>query len=70
MDTPRRLAGLVGALVGSGVPLVVAAFAWKGRGAPSVQGPWTAPDLRVAAYTLLTFGCSSRSWVAATGCTT
>ena len=52
---PRRLAGLVGALVASGVPLVVAAFAWKGRGAPSVQGPWTAPDLRVAAYTLLTF---------------
>jgi hypothetical protein len=37
------------------VPLVVAAFAWKGRGDPSVQGPWTAPDLRVAAYALLTF---------------
>ena len=50
---PRRLVGLVGALAASGVPLVVAAFAWKGRGAPSVQGPWTAPDLRVAAYTLL-----------------
>ncbi len=51
---PRRLVGVVGALLGSGVPLVVAAFAWKGRGAPSVQGPWTAPDLRVAAYALLT----------------
>ena len=51
---PRRLAGLVGALAASGVPLVVAAFAWKGRGAPSVQGPWTAPDLRAAAYALLT----------------
>ena len=34
---------------------VVAAFAWKGRGAPSRQGPWTAPDLRAAAYALLTF---------------
>ena len=54
--TPRaRLAGLVGALAASGVPLVVAAFAWKGRGAPPVQGPWTAPDLRSAAYVLLTF---------------
>jgi hypothetical protein len=53
-NAPARLAGLVGALAASGVPLVVAAFAWKGRGAPSVQGPWTAPDLRVAAYLLLT----------------
>jgi 4-amino-4-deoxy-L-arabinose transferase-like glycosyltransferase len=52
---PGRLAGLVGALAASGVPLVVAAFAWKGRGEPSRQGPLTAPDLRVAAYTLLTF---------------
>ncbi len=52
---PGRLAGLLGALAASGVPLVVAAFAWKGRGDPSVQGPWTAPDLRVAAYALLTF---------------
>jgi hypothetical protein len=54
-QAPARLAGLVGALAASGVPLVVAAFAWKGRGEPSVQGPWTAPDLRVAAYVLLTF---------------
>jgi hypothetical protein len=53
-NAPSRLAGLVGALAASGVPLVVAAFAWKGRGAPSRQGPWTAPDLRVAAYVLLT----------------
>jgi hypothetical protein len=52
---PARLAGLVGALAASGVPLLVAAFAWKGRGEPSVQGPWTAPDLRVASYVLLTF---------------
>ena len=51
----RRLAGLVGGLLGSGLPLVVAAFAWKGRGAPSRQGPWTAPDLRLPAYVLLTF---------------
>jgi hypothetical protein len=50
-----RLGGLLRALAATGVPLVVAAFAWKGRGAPSVQGPWTAPDLRVAAYGLLTF---------------
>jgi hypothetical protein len=54
-NAPKRLAGLIGALAASGVPLVVAAFAWKGRGAPSRQGPWTAPDLRVAAYALLTF---------------
>jgi hypothetical protein len=54
-QAPGRLAALVGALAASGVPLVVAAFAWKGRGEPSVQGPWTAPDLRVAAYVLLTF---------------
>ena len=54
-NAPARLAGLVGALAASGVPLVVAAFAWKGRGAPSRPGPWTAPDLRVAAYALLTF---------------
>ena len=54
-NAPARLAGLVGALAASGVPLVVAAFAWKGRGEPSRQGPWTAPDLRVAAYALLTF---------------
>jgi hypothetical protein len=54
-NAPTRLAGLVGALAASGVPLVVAAFAWKGRGAPSVQGPWTAPDLRLAACVLLTF---------------
>ena len=51
---PRRLAGVVGALAASGVPLVVAAFAWKGRGEPSRQGPWTAPDLRAAAYALIT----------------
>jgi hypothetical protein len=51
---PRRLAGLVGALAASAVPLVIGALAWKGRDAPSVQGPWTAPDLRVAAYALLT----------------
>ena len=54
-NSPSRLVGMLVALVGSGVPLVVAAFAWKGRGDPSVQGPWTAPDLRVAAYALLTF---------------
>jgi hypothetical protein len=54
-NAPKRLAGLVGALLASGVPLLVAAFAWKGRGAPSRQGPWTAPDLRPAAYVLLTF---------------
>jgi len=54
-NAPARLAGLLGALAGSGVPLVVAAFAWKGRGDPSRQGPWTAPDLRLAAYALLTF---------------
>ena len=54
-NSPERLVKLVGALAASGVALVVAAFAWKGRGAPSRQGPWTAPDLRLAAYTLLTF---------------
>lgn len=54
-NAPARLAGLLGALALSGVPLVVAAFAWKGRGAPTRQGPWTAPDLRTAAYVLLTF---------------
>lgn len=54
-NASARLAGLVRALVATGVPLVVAAFAWKGRGAPSRQGPWTAPDLREAAYVLLTF---------------
>jgi hypothetical protein len=53
--SPARLVGMLGALAVSGLPLVVAAFAWKGRGAPSRQGPWTAPDLRVAAYALLTF---------------
>jgi len=54
-NASTRLAGLVGALAASGVPLLVAAFAWKGRGDPSRQGPWTAPDLRLAAYVLLTF---------------
>jgi hypothetical protein len=54
-NAPARLLGLIGALAASGVPLVVAAFAWKGGGAPSRQGPWTAPDLRLAAYVLLTF---------------
>ncbi len=54
-NAPGRLAGLLGALAGSGVPLVVAAFAWKGRGDPSVQGPWTAPDLRVASYVVIVF---------------
>jgi hypothetical protein len=54
-NAPARLASLVAALAASGVPLVVAAFAWKGRGAPTRQGPWTAPDLRSAAYVLLTF---------------
>jgi hypothetical protein len=54
-DASTRLSGLVRALVATGVPLVVAAFAWKGGGPPSRQGPWTAPDLRAAAYTLLTF---------------
>ena len=34
---------------------MVAAFAWKGRGDAIGPGPWTAPDLRVAAYVLLTF---------------
>ena len=52
-NAPGRLVGLLGALAASGVPLVVAAFSWKGRGDPSVQGPWTAPDLRVAAYVVL-----------------
>jgi hypothetical protein len=50
---PDRLAGMLGALAASGLPLLLAMFAWKGRGAPSVQGPWTAPDLRVAAYVVL-----------------
>ena len=54
-DAPARLAGLLGALAASGVPLLVAAFVWKGRGQPSVQGPWTAPDLRVAAWVVLMF---------------
>ena len=54
-NAPARLAGLLGALAASGVPLLVAALIWKGRGDPSVQGPWTAPDLRVAAYVVLTF---------------
>jgi hypothetical protein len=35
------------------VPLVAAAFAWKDRGPQSVQGAWTAPDVRVAAYAVL-----------------
>ena len=51
--SPRRFPGLIGALLGSGLPLLVAALGWKGRGQPSVQGPWTAPDLRPAAYVLL-----------------
>jgi hypothetical protein len=54
-NAPARLAGLLGALVGSGVPFLVAALLWKGRADPSAQGPWTAPDLRVAAYVVLTF---------------
>jgi hypothetical protein len=54
-NAPERLLKLLGALAATGVPLVVAAFAWKGSGAPSRQGPWTAPDLRAAAYALLTF---------------
>ena len=37
-NAPGRLVGLVGALAASGVPLVVAAFAWKGRGEPSSAG--------------------------------
>jgi hypothetical protein len=49
----RRLVAVVEALAASGLPLVVAAFVWKGRGEPSVQGPWTAPDLRTAAYVVL-----------------
>ena len=53
-DAPGRLAALIGALAGSGLPLLVAAFVWKGRGEPSVQGLWTAPDLRTAAYVVLT----------------
>jgi hypothetical protein len=52
-ESPRRLVALVAALLASGLPLVVGAFVWKGRGAPSVQGPWTAPDLRIAAYVVL-----------------
>jgi hypothetical protein len=54
-NAPRRLGGLLGALVGSGLPLLVAAFVWKGRSQPSVQGPWTAPDLRVAAWVVIMF---------------
>jgi hypothetical protein len=53
-NAPARLGALLGALAASGLPLVVAAFSWKDRGRPSVQGPWTAPDLRVAAYVVLT----------------
>lgn len=52
-NAPRRARELVLALVASGLPLVAVALAWRGRGRPSVQGPWTAPDLRVAAYVLL-----------------
>jgi hypothetical protein len=51
---PNRLAGLIGALAGSGLPLLVAAFVWKGRGERSAQGPWTAPDLLPPAYAVLT----------------
>ncbi len=54
-DASARLGGLLGALAGSGLPLLVAAFVWKGRSQPSVQGPWTAPDLRVAAWVVLMF---------------
>ena len=54
-NAPARLGGLLGALAGSGLPLLVAAFVWKGRSQPSVQGPWTAPDLRVAAWVVLMF---------------
>lgn len=52
---PSRLVGLLGCLALSGLPLVVAAFVWKGRGEQSAQGPWTAPDLRIAAQVLLAF---------------
>jgi hypothetical protein len=52
-NAPARLGALLGALAASGLPLVVVAFTWKGRGLPSVQGPWTAPDLRLAAYVVL-----------------
>ena len=55
-NAPFRMGGLLGALAASGVPLVVAAFLWKRRGQEqSVQGPWTAPDLRLAASVVLTF---------------
>lgn len=50
---PSRLAGLLGALAVSGLPLVVAAYVWKGRGEQSAQGPWTAPDLRVVGQVVL-----------------
>jgi hypothetical protein len=53
-NAPNRLAGLIGALAGSGLPLLVAAFVWKGRGERSAQGPWTAPDLLPPAYAVLT----------------
>ena len=52
-NAAARLGGLLGALAASGLPLVVAAFTWKSTGRPSVQGPWTAPDLRAAAYVVL-----------------
>ena len=53
-NATARLGGLLGALAGSGLPLLVAVFAWKGRGDPSVQGPWTAPDLRTSGWVVLT----------------
>lgn len=52
-SAPRRARELALALVASGLPLLALALGWRGRGRPSVQGPWTAPDLRVAAYVLL-----------------
>ena len=51
-----RMGVLLVALAASGVPLVVATFLWQRRGQErSVQAPWTAPDLRLAASIVLTF---------------
>ena len=70
-NAPFRLGGLLGALAASGVPLVVAAFLWKGRGravrAGAVDRARPAPRGVRRAHVR---AVRSRSSAAATGCTT
>ena len=55
-NAQARTGALLAALAASGVPLVVVALLYQRRGHErSVQGPWTAPDLRLAAGIVLAF---------------